>query len=300
MMIDRYDAVVIGGGTAGLSAALALGRAKRRVLVASCGAPRNAPAHAAHNFFTRDGAFPFELLRIAREQLKPYDVTVRDECAFDVRRSDAEYVVKLDSEEVRARGVIFATGVRDVFPDIPGFRELWGKGVFHCPYCHGWEVKDLPLAIYARGEAASHFVRLIRGWTNDLILFTDGPADLEAEELERINARGIVVRREPIEGLEGSDGLEAIVLEGGERISRSGIFLRPDQVQSSELPARLGCEITPQGRIQADMMGRTNLPMVFVAGDCGPGHQSVPTAAATGAMAGAGLNMDLLNQEFEA
>ncbi len=298
-MTELYDAIVIGGGTAGLSAALALGRAKRRVLVVSCGAPRNAPADAAHNVFTRDGTPPLELLRIAREQLKLYNVAVRDQCATDVRRSDAEYVVTLGGDEVRSRGIIFATGVRDVMPEIPGFRELWGTGVFHCPYCHGWEVRDEPLAVYGRGEVASHFVRLIRGWTNDLVLFTDGPSQLDADELARISANGIVVVKEPIARLEGTERLEAIVLRNGDRIERAGIFMRPDQVQSSDLPHKLGCALTAQGRLEADAIGRTNVPMVFVAGDCGPGNQSVPNAAATGAMAGAGLNLDLLNQEFE-
>src|SRR5688572_16306228 len=131
---DAFDAVVIGGGPAGLSAALALGRATRRVLLTSCGPARNAPAVAAHNVFTRDGAAPAELVRIGREQLRSYDVVIRDECAVDVRRTDAEFVVQLSSGAVRTRGIVLATGVRDILPDRPGFQELWGKGGLHCPY----------------------------------------------------------------------------------------------------------------------------------------------------------------------
>jgi thioredoxin reductase len=296
--LPRFDAVVVGGGVAGLSAALALGRATRRVLVAACGATRNAPAHAAHNVFTRDGTAPSELLRIGRDELVAYDVAIRDECATDIRSNDDGYVVALPSGDVRARGIVLATGVRDLLPEIPGFKELWGTGVFHCPYCHGWEVAGRPLGIYARGEDASHFARLIRGWSRDLILFTDGPTELDADEEQRIRSNGIVVREEPVERLIGSVGLEAVVLEYGDVIPRAGLFIRPKQELRSDLPHRLGCEMTPGGRVQADALGRTSVPMVFVAGDAAPGHQSVISAAASGALAGAGLNHDLLAADF--
>ena len=296
---ELYDAVVIGGGSAGLSAALALGRATRRVLLATCGLPRNTPAHGAHNVFTRDGTAPAELVRIGREQLEPYDVVIRDECATDVERAETYYIVRLESGAVRTRGIVLASGVRDILPDIPGFKELWGSGVFHCPYCHGWEVANKPLAIYARGDAALHFSMLIRGWTRDLMLFTDGPSELSDDDLRKIRSNGIVIHEGPVERLVGTHELEAIVLKSGEVITRAGVFMRPDQELRSDIAKKLGCALTPQGRVEADMLGRTNVPLVFVAGDMGPGHQSVPSAAATGAMAGAGLNHDLLAEEFD-
>jgi thioredoxin reductase len=296
--LQTFDAVVIGGGPAGLSAALSLGRARRRVLLAACGPVRNAPAHAAHNVFTRDGTAPAELLRIGREQLQPYDVVIQDECATDVQHTESGYVVALQSGEVRARGIVLATGVRDVLPDIPGFQELWGTGVFHCPYCHGWEVANQPLAIYANGEAALHLTKLLRGWSNDLILFTDGPAELPVEDVQRIRSNGIVIREEAVGRLAGSQGLEAVILKNGEAIDRTGIFVRPKQELRSDLPHKLGCAITPQGRIQADELGRTSVPWVFVAGDAGPIQQWVISAAASGAIAGAGLNYDLLTEHF--
>lgn len=295
---ETFDAVVIGGGAAGLSASLALGRATRRVLLASCGAPRNAPADAAHNVFTRDGTPPAELVRIGREQLGAYNVVIRDECAVDVRRNGDAFVVKLESSEVLTRGIILATGVRDVLPDKPGFQELWGKGVLHCPYCHGWEVARRPLGIYARGEDALHFSKLIRGWTDDLTVFTDGDPELSTTDLERIRSNGIIVRDEPVLRLVGTDELEAVVLQSGEVIPRAALFIRPRQELRSDLPHKLGCAISAQGRVDADSQGRTNVPFVFVAGDMAPGHQSVPTAAATGAMAGAALNIDLLAADF--
>jgi thioredoxin reductase len=296
--LETFDAVVIGAGAAGLSAALALGRARRRVLVANCGAPRNAPAHAAHNVFTRDGTPPAELLRMGREQLEPYDVTLRDDCATDVRRVDADFIVALTDREVRSRGIVIASGVRDIMPDVPGFQELWGTGVFHCPYCHGWEVAGRPLAIYGRGDAALHFAKLLRQWTDDLILFSDGPTELEADMEDRIRSHGITIREEPIERLVGSTELQAVVLNTGETIARAGIFVRPRQELRSDLPHKLGCELTPNGLVQADVLGRTSVRRVFVAGDAGPAMQSVISAAATGAAAGAGLNFDLLEEDF--
>ena len=296
--LESFDAVVVGGGTAGLSAALALGRATRRVLLASCGAPRNTPAHAAHNMFTRDGTPPAELVRIGRAQLAPYDVAIRDECVIDAQPADNGFVVTLQNGQVRTRGIILAFGVRDVMPAIPGFQELWGSGVFHCPYCHGWEVRNRPLAIYAKGDDALHFVTLIRGWTEDLMLFTDGDAELAPEVMAKIRSHGIAIREEKVQRLIGTHELEAIVLENGETVARAGLFIRPKQELRSDLAQKLGCEITPQGRVQGDATGRTNVARVYVAGDMGPGHQSVPSAAATGAIAGAGLNIELLGDDF--
>jgi thioredoxin reductase len=296
--LESFDAVVVGGGTAGLSAALALGRATRRVLLASCGAPRNAPAHAAHNTFTRDGTPPAELVRIGRAQLAPYDVAIRDECVIDAHPADNGYVITLPSGQLHTRGIILASGVRDVLPDIPGFQELWGSGVFHCPYCHGWEVAKRPLGIYGKGDDALHFVTLIRGWTNDLMLFTDGPSELAPDVTRKIRSHGITIREEKVQRLVGTHELEAIVLDNGETIARAGLFIRPKQELRSDLAHKLGCEITAQGRVHGDAVGRTSVARVYVAGDMGPGHQSVPSAAATGAVAGAGLNLELLAEDF--
>ena len=298
---SRFDAVVVGGGPTGLSAALALGRARRRVLLAADGPTRNAPAEAAHNVFTRDGTPPGELVRIGRDQLAPYDVTVHEEWATDAERTGRGFAVTFaGGGRVEARGLVLATGVRDVLPDVPGFAELWGSGVFHCPYCHGWEVAGRPLAVYARGETALHLARLIRGWTDDLVLFTDGPSRLPPDDLAKIERNGIGVREERVERVVGAGGrLEAVVLEGGEAVARDGLFLRPAQELRSDLPQRLGCALSAEGRVEADASGRTAVPGVFVAGDAGPGWQSVPSAAASGALAGAMLNMDLLEEEFE-
>lgn len=200
--------------------------------------------------------------------------------------------------EVRTRGIVLVTGVRDLLPEIPGFTELWGSGVFHCPYCHGWELEGRPLAIYAHGEAALHLTKLICGWTNDLILFTDGKMDLSEADIDGIRRKGIIVREDAVAKLAGSVGLEAVVMKNGEVIPRAGLFISPKQELRSDLYHRLGCALSAHGRIEADALGRTSVPRVFVAGDAGPGQQSVVSAAATGMLAGAGLNHELLAEDF--
>lgn len=297
----RFDAVVVGGGPAGLSAALVLGRSRRRVLIAHEGPTRNAPAEAAHNVFTRDGTPPAELLRIGREQLAPYNVVFREERVVDAERAGNGFIVRFaGGDRIEARKLLLALGVRDVLPDVPGFRELWGAGVFHCPYCHGWEVAGRPLAIYGRGETAIHFSRLLLGWSRDLVLFADGPSGLTTDQRAQIERHGIAIREERVERLAGSNGhLEAVVLEGGEAVPRAGLFVGPKQELGSDLPHRLGCALTADGRLEADALGRTSVPGVYVAGDMAPGGQQVIVAAAGGTMAGACLNNDLLAEAFE-
>lgn len=300
---SRFDAVVIGGGPAGLSAALSLGRARRRVLVAADGPTRNAPADAAHNVLTRDGTPPAELVRIGREQLAPYDVTVREAWATDAEPTGDGFAVTFaNGDRVEARGVVLATGVRDVLPDVPGLAELWGRGVFHCPYCHGWEVAGRPLGVYAGGkppETALHLVRLLRGWSDDVVLFTDGSCGLSDDDRARVERNGVAVREERVERLVGTaDRLDAVVLEGGETVARGGLIVSPEQELRSRLPHRLGCPLSADGRVEAEIGGRTAVPGVFVAGDAGPGMQSVVSAMASGTMAGAMLNHDLLEAEF--
>lgn len=299
-----FDAIVIGGGPAGLSAALALGRSRRRVLVAASGPTRNARAEASHNVFTRDGTPPGELLRIGREQLTPYDVVLREEWAIRAARvRDVFTVTFAGGGRVEARALVLATGVRDILPNVPGLAERWGRGVFHCPYCHGWEVGGRPLGVYGRGldlGRTLHLCQLIRGWSDDIILFTDGPAGLPAEERARIELNGIVVREERIERVTGTGGeVEAVVLEGGEAVPRGGLLVSPEQELRSDIPSQLGCPLTAEGRVETGVGGKTAVPGVFVAGDITPGMQSVVAAMANGMLAGAMLNHHLLEEEFK-
>lgn len=298
---DRFDAVVVGGGPAGLSAALFLGRSRRRVLVATDGAPRNAVARAAHNVFTRDGTPPADLLRIGREELAVYDVTIREALVSAAEPTDEGFRVEFDSgESADTRKLLFATGVRDILPPVAGLQELWGRGAFHCPYCHGWEVADEPLALYADGEDGFEFARKLLGWSRDLVLFTDGPAGLTAPQRARLAELGVEVREEAIERLvaDPAGALQAVLLKGGEAVPRRALFLSPSTEPRSDLPFRLGCARTPEGRVDADEGGKTNVPGVYVAGDAGDNPELIICAAASGTMAAAALNDDLLEQEF--
>lgn len=297
-----HDVIVIGGGSAGLSAALVLGRARRRALVLDGGAPRNAPSPAAHSVFTRDGTPPAELLGIARAQLAPYaSVEVRPVAAASARRDGADFVVGLgDGSELRARRLLLAVGVRDELPPIEGLAPLWGRGVLHCPYCHGWEVRDEPLAVRARGAQAMELVPLLLQWSRDLVLCSDGPSELSPAELDALARQGVRVIESPIRRLEGGAGLERIVFADGRVEPRRALFLKPPQAVVGGLPAQLGCELTEAGHIAVGADYRTSVPGVYAAGDAATPFQQVIVAAAAGALAAIMLNRDLAQEDFAA
>ena len=305
-----YDAVVVGAGSAGLSAALMLGRARRRVLVLDGGEPRNAPASGVHYFLTRDGTPPDELLRIGREQLEPYSgVEVRRAGATGATGSDGDFLVTLEDEStVGTRKVLLATGVHDELPERPGFRELWGRGSYHCPYCHGWEVRDRPLAVLNSGEDAADQAAMIYNWSRDLFLLTDGPAKLDDEAREKLGVLGIPLIETPISRLEGDSAsrvLYRIDFEDGTELTREALFYRPPQRQRSDLAEGLGCEFETPGPlltvIKNDSMTReTTVPGVYVAGDAGSMLQGAIMAAASGASAAAFINHSLITEEGKA
>src|SRR4028118_309123 len=251
---SRYDVVVVGGGSAGLSAALVLGRSRRRTLILDAGEPRNAPSSGVHGFFSRDGIPPEELLKIRREQLEPYSsVEVRSARVTGTSGENGDFEVILDDGAVvRARKLLLATGVVDELPDKPGFKELWGRGVYHCPYCHGWEVRDRPLAVLNSGAGPAQRAAFTRHWRRDLVLLTDGPANLNEEGRRTLRALDIPVREERISRLEGepggaSGGLGRIHFEDGSSLEREGLFYVPPQRQGSELAKMLGGEVAAGG-----------------------------------------------------
>lgn len=306
---NEYDVVVVGGGPAGLSAALVLGRFLRRTLVLDTGEPRNAPSSGVHYFLTRDGTPPGEMLNIGREQLEPYDgVEVRQAKATGADGSDGGFEVVLEGgNAVGARKILLATGVHDELPERPGFRELWGRGVYHCPYCHGWEVRGRPLAILNRTEQAAEYAAFIRNWSRDLVLLSDGPSGLDAARRGWVAALNVPLREEKILHLQGGDGsLRRIVFEDGSSLEREGIFYGPQQHQRSPLAESLGCEIEAIGSlpfvvVKSDPTTReTTVPGVYVAGDAGNAMQSAIMAAASGASAGAMLNHALVAENAEA
>lgn len=293
-----YDVIIIGGGPAGLSAALVLGRCRRRVLVCDTGQPRNAASHAMHGFLSRDGIPPWEFLQIARDQLRPYEtVELREVEATAAECRDSRFHVTLaDGSVLQTRKLLIATGVRDNLPEIPGFLELYGRSVFHCPYCDGWEVRDQPLAIYGRGDRGLGLSLELTGWSRDLVLCTDGPSEIAAEDLARLDRNGILVREDRVTRLEGAERLERIVFASGAPLDRQALFFTTGQSQHSALVTHLGCEMNDKGTVLTGKYEAAHLPGLYVAGDASRAVQWVVVAAAEGAEAAFAINSELLKQ----
>ena len=300
-----YDVIVVGAGSAGLSAALTLGRCRRRVLLADGGAPRNAPSPAVHGFLTRDGLRPARLLELGREQLAPYPtIEVRELKITKVHRLAQGF----RAEGITGQGhawagtthrVLLATGVEDVLPALPGFRELWGTGVLHCPYCHGYEVRDQPLAIYGRGKAAVGLALLLTNWSKDLVVVTDGPGHLTAYGRQRLRQHGIGLRQEKVARLVGGpDGLlRCVEFEDGTYLERKALFMHAPQEQRSSLAAELGATITSKGAVWVDKNSQTSIAGLYAAGDTTPGQQQALLAAAAGGKAAICLNEALTKEQ---
>jgi thioredoxin reductase len=297
-----YDVIIVGGGPAGLSAALVLGRCRRRVLLCDGGSYRNDASPQMHGFLSRDGVSPETLRRIGREQLAPYRVDIRTVVVTDARRDGARFEATLaGGEKVHGRKLILATGVRDELPDIPGLTELYGTSVHHCPYCDGWEERDEPIAVYGQGESGVKLALSVRTWSADIVLCTNGAASLPGDQAARLARCGIPVREAPIERLEGKDGrLTRIVFGGGGSIERSALFLTAEQVQRSNLARKLGCVVSPEKGVLADgKCEETHVKGVFVAGDASKDRLLAIVAASEGAKAAFGVNCELQEEEEE-
>ena len=298
-----FDAIVVGGGPAGLSAALTLGRVRRTTLVLDSGDYRNAPAEHAHNLFTRDGTSPAELRRIARAQLDAYPTV-------EIQSAVAEHTAPIgDSFEVRladgstryGRRLLLATGVTDELPDIAGLADLWGRSVFHCPYCHGYEVRDQAVAVIGSGPRYADLALHLRRLSDDVVLCADGPANVDQETARRLDEYGVVVREVPIARLVATDGaLERIEFATGEPLPRQAAFTSFTPRQRSPLPEQLGCGRFDDDAVEVDDFGRTSVSGVYAIGDMAR-RASMPApfaalsvAAASGRIAAAALDKELL------
>jgi thioredoxin reductase len=287
------EVAVIGGSSAGLSAALALGRARRSVAVIDDGAPRNAPAGHAHNVYTRDGTPPDVLRRIGREQLEPYGVQVLGGRVTQVGgRKGAFWLELRGGETLHAARLLLATGVSDDLPAIPGLRELWGRSVFTCPYCHGWEVRDRPVAVIGDGAMGYGYARLIHNWSRDLLLVTASAEALSGAQRDDLRGRGIEVIEAEISAFKGEHGeLSTLELADGRRLERRAVFMRPPLKLRGDLAQQLGCRLSDDGlQVVVDESYETSVPGVYAAGDMVSPMHAVIVAAASGTTAAAMLN----------
>jgi thioredoxin reductase len=293
-----WDCIIVGGGPAGLSAALMLGRCRRRVLLCDLGGQRNIRAREIHAYPTRDATSPAEYLRMAREELGRYGtIECRAvEIAEASKEGDGFVLCAADGTRLVTRKVLLATGVVDELPDLEGLEELYGISVHHCPYCDAWEWRDRPLAVYGGGEQGPVLALSLTAWSGDVLLCTGGSA-IPRGAAARLSAAGIAVRGEPVHRLEGKHGLlERIVFAGGDAVSRSALFLCNGQRQGSLLAERLGCRFTEKGTVDTGKCEATNVSGLYVAGDASKEAQFVVVAAAEGAEAGMAIHKALMDE----
>lgn len=296
MEFRRYDVAIIGGGAAGLSAALVLGRARRLVVVIDAGRPRNAPAAHMQGFLSRDGMSPAELLATARAEVQHYGVEIVED---RVVGAAAGFRLRLaDGASVAARHVLLATGAADELPDVAGAHERWGRDFLHCPYCHGWEVRDQPLGVLATGAGSVEYTHLIRQWSDDVTLFTHTHT-ISDRERAGLDARGIAIVDGTVERLAVSDDrLQAVQLADGRIVARAALFIRPSLHTHAGGPAEdLGCELAADGLVQTDATGRTNVPGVWAAGNATNARAQVITAAGEGSAVAIAINTELVSDD---
>lgn len=293
-----YDVVIVGGGPAGLSAALALGLARKRVLLCDSGPRRNTAAEHIHNFVTRDGSPPSEFRNVGRQQLVNYrSVEVREARVLSIGGARGAFEVKLEAGVVTARRILIATGMIDEMLPIDGFRELWARSIFQCPYCHGWEVQDRPwgyLAGAAEASALTHFALQARGWTRELVVFTNDEFEISEGDRRTLADAGIRLETAAIARLVSRDGkLEGVELKTGTIVACEALFAHPPQRQV-ELVRALGVDLDEQGYVRVDPARReTSVPGIYAAGDLASRQQAAIFAAAAGTQAAAMLNLEL-------
>jgi len=303
-MTETYEVIVIGGGAAGLSAGLVLGRARRRTLVVDAGEPRNAPSAHMQGYLSRDGMSPAEFLAIGREEIARYGVELVRDTAVDVTR---DFTVTLaGGRTVRARRLVVATGLKDELPDVPGVAERFGRDVLHCPYCHGWEVRDRAFGVLATTALSVHQALMVSQWSKDVTFFlhTVAESELSDDDLRRLAAAGVrVVPGEVAELVVEGDHLTAVRLKDGTTFAREIVFTAPRAVPRTDLLEQLGAELheTPFGSYPVvDATGQTTVPGVWAVGNAMGFGEQVINAAAGGYRAGATINGDLLMTDLDA
>jgi thioredoxin reductase len=296
------DVIIIGGSYAGLSAALALGRSLREVLVIDSGQPCNWQTPHSHNFLTQDGVAPAIILSQAKNQLLKYG-TVKlfvNATAVKGHREGNYFSIVLETgDSYKAKKLLFATGVKDILPNIDGLWECWGISVLHCPYCHGYEVRHRKIGLLGNGDLGFELARLLSNWTQNLVLFTNGTSVLSPEQRRKIAEHGIGINEHEISHLAHHNGqIKSLVFKSGESETVDALFARGTFEQNCRIPLELGCGLTEQGYLKVDDFQRTTVAGIYAAGDNTTMYRAVSAAVAAGSKAGALLNKELIDEAF--
>jgi thioredoxin reductase len=294
--MSEYDVVVVGGGAAGLSAALVLSRARRRVLVVDAGSPRNAPAAHLHGFLSRDGMPPSELLAVGRDEVTAYggEMLAGTVTGLVPNGPSGFWVLLAGGRRISVRRLLVTTGLRDELPDIPGLAERWARDVLHCPYCHGHEVRDQQLGVLGGSPGAVGYAQIVRQWSHDVVLFVP-PDTLTTTERAELVARAIgVVEGTVARVLVEDDRLRGVELDDGRTVPRDAVFVPPRFVPHADLLVGLGCALDDDGWVVKDAVGATTVPGVWVAGNVANPRAQVITAAGEGSAAAIAINADLV------
>ncbi|MGT8904857.1 NAD(P)/FAD-dependent oxidoreductase [Bacillus safensis] len=295
------DCAIIGGGPAGLSAALVVGRGRKQVIVFDDELPRNRVTQESHGFITNDGMTPFEIRRAGEADLQKYpNIKIKRSRIVDIQKKEERFTLLThEGDRFEAKKIILATGLQDILPEIEGIHDVYGKTLFSCPFCDGWELKDKALALIAENQRALHMAKLLSNWTKDLIVFTNGHV-LAEEDKVLLTAHSIQVIDVPIVSIDHDNGqLRSLQLANGETVKREGSFVASEFKQSAPFAEKLGCQMTKNAGIETDILGRTTVSGVFACGDNLGGPAQLVLAAAAGSQAGMGVIHELVQEEFQ-
>ncbi|WP_316835281.1 NAD(P)/FAD-dependent oxidoreductase [Pedobacter nutrimenti] len=298
MITKNFDVIIIGGSYAGLSAALSLGRAIRKVLVIDSGKPCNRHTPHSHNFLTQDGKTPAAIAETGKEQVLQYPtVQFMDAGVTEVKREKEQFLVSTSShQDLTAKKLLFASGVKDLMPNIESFDDCWGISAIHCPYCHGYEYKGQKTGLLANGDIAFEFSQLLHNWTDQLTIFTNGPSTITAAQADQLALKNIFIVEKKIRKFQHLKGyIQSMNFNDGSTFQLDAIYAKLPFEQHCLIPEHLGCEINEQGYIQIDEFQRTSIPGIYAAGDNTTSMRSVASAVAAGTKAGAFINHDLIS-----
>jgi thioredoxin reductase len=300
--MEIYDCIIVGGGPAGLNAAIVLGRCRRKVLVFDTQEYRNRYSHGIHNYLTRDDILPRDFLELCHKELEKYSVQkIHKKVVLAKKNEEGIFIVKDEYDTMYcSKKILVATGLQDTLPDIDGFKELYGKSIFHCPYCDGWEVRDKKIGVYARNKEGWELALALKTWSDDVSLYTDGKHKVKPFQRGYLDANEIPVITAPFSKLQGENGqLQKIIFKNGEERACNALFFVNGYTQQCNIAEAFGCKVSKTGVIVTNRLGQTNIKGVYVAGDASKDMQFVVVAGAEGAKAGVTINKELQKEIYE-